>query len=699
MRCTTAGSRCRDCNGTPKRPRATSGRSPSCRTFRWRGSAAPACSRTCCDTARRPTTWSWRWRSTPTSISRRAALLHARMHCCDWRAYDQQRADVIRGVRGGQRVVDPFAFLGISESPRGSAAVRADVGRHVVSAGALARARANSPAARPHPRRLSFGRLPRACGGLSRRRIVRAARPHAIRGHGAVVRRRREERDASRGCTNAFDRFIDVAATLGRRDREPDARARRRHRREPGRLHGQCAHRASSRCGRRRCRSISWATRGRWGRRTSTTSSRIAWSFRTKSALTIRNASCICRTRSQVNDAGRRIAERHAVAARGRVAGRRIRVLLVQQCVQDHAGRLRALDAPACTRSKEACCGCSKAMPRRRSTCAARPPRTASRRSGSCSRRRSRPPTILRATGSRTCFSTRCRSTRTRRQAMRCGRACRCVTCLGTTFAGRVAGKPAARDRAAGTDRGDRRTSTRRWRCGWRPIAEWRTAINDKLARQRDDMSALRHRPFPAPSRGRVRPDVGSVPGRSAAGGVRGDAASPIVEESRRRPPRPWPRRCHIARGSRAACVVIANRIAQPSSHRTPRCARPASSRSSPTTIGTSRARWSASVRAHSPEIDAFVAICDGPLTATDPRDAYTEISIRDLGLPQFDRFTFQYTILELNTAIKPWVFAALFARGYERVIYFDPDIKLYGSGRRRSWRASSTRRSCSRRT
>ncbi len=86
-----------------------------------------------------------------------------------------------------------------------------------------------------------------------------------------------------------------------------------------------------------------------------------------------------------------------------------------------------------------------------------------------------------------------------------------------------------------------------------------------------------------------------------------------------------------------------------------------------------------ASVRAHSPGIDAFVAICDGPLRTSDPRETFSEISIRDLGLPQFDRFTFQYTILELNTAIKPWVFATLFSRGYDRVIYFDPDIKLYG--------------------
>ncbi len=88
-----------------------------------------------------------------------------------------------------------------------------------------------------------------------------------------------------------------------------------------------------------------------------------------------------------------------------------------------------------------------------------------------------------------------------------------------------------------------------------------------------------------------------------------------------------------------------------------------------------------ASVHAHDPSHDFFLALCDDPLPgARDPRDAYVEIGIRELGLPRFDRFTFQYTILELNTAIKPWVIAALFERGYDRVIYFDPDIRLYGS-------------------
>ena len=86
------------------------------------------------------------------------------------------------------------------------------------------------------------------------------------------------------------------------------------------------------------------------------------------------------------------------------------------------------------------------------------------------------------------------------------------------------------------------------------------------------------------------------------------------------------------------------------------------------------------SVGRYSPGIDAVVVICDDPLPAADPRDGYREISIRELGLPKFDRFVFQYTILELNTAIKPWAIQALFDRGYERVVYLDPDIKLYGA-------------------
>lgn len=56
----------------------------------------------------------------------------------------------------------------------------------------------------------------------------------------------------------------------------------------------------------------------------------------------------------------------------------------------------------------------------------------------------------------------------------------------------------------------------------------------------------------------------------------------------------------------------------------------------------------------------------------------FETIAIADLALPCGDEFTFQYNVLELNTAVKPWALESLLARGYANVIYIDPDIKLY---------------------
>ena len=73
--------------------------------------------------------------------------------------------------------------------------------------------------------------------------------------------------------------------------------------------------------------------------------------------------SCSCPTRYQVNDRKRRIAERTPTRARGRPARSGLRVLLLQQQLQDHAGRVRRLDAAAARRSTAACCGCSRTTP------------------------------------------------------------------------------------------------------------------------------------------------------------------------------------------------------------------------------------------------------------------------------------------------------------------------------------------------
>src|SRR5208283_2278841 len=43
-------------------------------------------------------------------------LLHARMHCCDWRTFEDESRQVIAEVRAGNRGAEPFMFLGISDS-------------------------------------------------------------------------------------------------------------------------------------------------------------------------------------------------------------------------------------------------------------------------------------------------------------------------------------------------------------------------------------------------------------------------------------------------------------------------------------------------------------------------------------------------------------------------------------------------------
>ncbi len=43
-------------------------------------------------------------------------LLHARMHCCDWQAYEEASSRVIADVRAGKRAIEPFMFLAVSDS-------------------------------------------------------------------------------------------------------------------------------------------------------------------------------------------------------------------------------------------------------------------------------------------------------------------------------------------------------------------------------------------------------------------------------------------------------------------------------------------------------------------------------------------------------------------------------------------------------
>ncbi|MES2315960.1 MAG: glycosyltransferase [Pseudomonadota bacterium] len=85
------------------------------------------------------------------------------------------------------------------------------------------------------------------------------------------------------------------------------------------------------------------------------------------------------------------------------------------------------------------------------------------------------------------------------------------------------------------------------------------------------------------------------------------------------------------------------------------------------------------SVAQHHPEAQRYCVIVDRDMQpALALADEFEAIPLAALGLPFGDEFTFQYTILELNTAVKPWAMACLLERGHAAVLYIDPDIRLY---------------------
>jgi glycosyltransferase involved in cell wall biosynthesis len=84
-----------------------------------------------------------------------------------------------------------------------------------------------------------------------------------------------------------------------------------------------------------------------------------------------------------------------------------------------------------------------------------------------------------------------------------------------------------------------------------------------------------------------------------------------------------------------------------------------------------------ASLQRHHPEWDRFVLLVGGDAGSV-REESFTTVSLDALPLPHPRQFCFRYTILELNTAVKPWMFEHVFALGYERVVYLDPDIFVF---------------------
>lgn len=91
-----------------------------------------------------------------------------------------------------------------------------------------------------------------------------------------------------------------------------------------------------------------------------------------------------------------------------------------------------------------------------------------------------------------------------------------------------------------------------------------------------------------------------------------------------------------------------------------------------------------ASVRWWVPEALRIVILVDRVDGYFDPAAEDFELILsEDLGLPNSRWFHFKYTILELSTAVKPYALKFLFHRyQLERLIYLDPDVKIYGTMR-----------------
>jgi glycosyltransferase involved in cell wall biosynthesis len=86
------------------------------------------------------------------------------------------------------------------------------------------------------------------------------------------------------------------------------------------------------------------------------------------------------------------------------------------------------------------------------------------------------------------------------------------------------------------------------------------------------------------------------------------------------------------------------------------------------------------SARCHHPEADLFVCLADRRLDVPGLYDpGWTLVEAEELEIPGFRDFSFRYDIMELNTAVKPYMFRHLFDEwGYDAALYFDPDIEIF---------------------
>ena len=85
------------------------------------------------------------------------------------------------------------------------------------------------------------------------------------------------------------------------------------------------------------------------------------------------------------------------------------------------------------------------------------------------------------------------------------------------------------------------------------------------------------------------------------------------------------------------------------------------------------------SLRQHHPGVPFYVLLVDEPEGLFDAEaEPFTIVRLEEIALPRPREFCFRYDVLELSTAVKPFFLERLFARGHTRIVFLDPDVRVY---------------------
>jgi hypothetical protein len=86
------------------------------------------------------------------------------------------------------------------------------------------------------------------------------------------------------------------------------------------------------------------------------------------------------------------------------------------------------------------------------------------------------------------------------------------------------------------------------------------------------------------------------------------------------------------------------------------------------------------SLAAHNPDARLWTLVIDDFSGHIDPvQEPFNVLTPEQIGCEPFTHMAVRYSVLELSTAVKPWLLRHLMAEAGGPVTYLDPDIRIYG--------------------